>query len=111
MNWKILKKKLSEIIKEEAEDKILKKSIESKPILFYNMILNEKSAFLEEANQEIKNPEIEPYRDDIFEGYLILIVILYLGDYEFNGKPVDDKITEDIFKKNIGEELKKKGFK
>jgi hypothetical protein len=72
--WENIKKKLSEIIKEEAEDKILKKSIESKPILFYNMILNEKSALFEEANQQIENPKIEPYRDNIFEGYLILIV-------------------------------------
>ena len=59
----------------------------------------------------MKNPEILSYRDDIFESYNILIVILYLGGYEVNGKIFDKNITEDIFKYNTGKALKKKGFK
>ncbi len=59
----------------------------------------------------MKNPEIESYRDDIFVSYYILIIILYLGGYEVNGKIFDKNITEDIFKYNTGKALKKKGFK
>ena len=75
------------------------------------MLLNEKSAFLEEVSQGVNNPEKEPYRNEIFEGYKILIVILYLGGYVVDGKIFDNNITEDEFNTKTGEALKTKGFK
>ena len=69
------------------------------------MIQNENSKFSEDFERKIKNPEEEPYYD-IFDDFKILIVILYLGTDEH-----DVNITPEIFEKNAGQSLKKKGFK
>ena len=100
-----IKKKLIEILNEKPKDTILSDSINNEDIDSYvNMIYNENSASLEGFEKKIKNPEEEPYYDVFSEK--ILIVILYLGN-----KDHDKNITTEIFEKNAGKSLKKKGFK
>ena len=108
---------LINIIKEKAIDEKLIQNINSRKASFLNLIVPEKYLQIETTDEfktiekEIQNPEEEPYDDGFFEGFNILIVILYLGNYEENGKIRDENITLDVFKKNAGESLKRKGFK
>jgi hypothetical protein len=69
------------------------------------MIQNENSKILNGFERQIKNPEDEPYYD-LFDDFKILIVILYLGNDEH-----DKNITTEIFEKNAGQSLRKKGFR
>ena len=98
--------KLKKIIKEEPKDKKLKESINNAPTSEYlKMIQNENTVNLEGYKKIVSNPEDEPYYDD-FEDFKILLAILYLGNDKH-----DKNITTEIFEKNAGKALKKKGFK
>ena len=97
--------KLFTIIKESSKDKKLKQSIDNRPLKIMNMIINENIHFSKSSEKLIENPEEEPYYD-IFGGFKILIVILYLGNDKH-----DKNITTEIFENNAGMALKKKGFK
>ena len=100
-----INKKLIDILNENPKDQILADSIINEDIDSYvNMIYNENSAALDGFEKKIKNPEEEPYYDIFSEK--ILIVILYLGN-----KDHDKNITTEIFEKNAGQSLKKKGFR
>jgi hypothetical protein len=57
------------------------------------------------AGSLISNPETEPYHDGSFEGFNIFIVCLYIGANEKT-----NRITNDIFNKQCGAVLNKKGF-
>jgi MoxR-like ATPase len=52
-----------------------------------------------------QNPEDEPYHDDIFSDFQILIVCLYMGANEAN-----NRITKKIFDEQCGAILHRKGF-
>ena len=98
-------KELYDIIKEKPKDTKLQDSINNQPITLMNMVINENSVNLSDSIKKIKNPEEEPYYD-IFDIFKILVVILYLGNDKY-----DININTEIFEKNAGKALKKKGFK
>ena len=108
---------LINIINEKANDEKLIQNINSIKASFLNLIVPEKYLQIETTDEfktierEITNPEEPPYEDDYFKGFNILVVILYLGNYEENGKIRDENITLDVFKKNAGKSLNDKGFK
>ena len=98
--------RLEMILKENPKDKILENSIMKQPLTsVFDMIENENSRVIEGCKKLLINPEEEPYYD-LFDDFKILIVILYLGNDEH-----DKNITTEIFEKNAGKSLKKKGFK
>ena len=99
------KKELTDILNQKPKDKKLENSIDNEPINSGDMIQNENSVILSGMEKKVANPEEEPYYD-VFEDFKILIVILYLGN-----KDNDKKITTEIFEKNAGKSLIKKGFK
>ena len=80
-------------------------SINNQLINLVNMISNENSNNLNGLVKTIENPEEEPYYA-IFERFKILLVILYLGNDKH-----DKNITTEIFEKNTGKALRKKGFR
>ena len=105
---KIDKKELISFLNDEPFDKKLINSIKTKEedlsyILFNDL---EQNAVIVEKN--VKNPQVEVYRDGIFENYSykILVIILYLGGNENK----DKSISEENFKSNAGNMLEKKGF-
>ncbi len=102
--------KLEEMIKKDPIDQNLKKSIEEKQMNIIEIIGNYQTMTLEGTKSLIENPEEEPYYNNSFKGYKILIVILYLGNYKYFGKIRDENITLEIFEKNTNAALKKKGF-
>ena len=109
--------KLKDKIKEEPIDSDLIKKIEESPANILNMIVNEDFIGNEiiKIDKEIINPNAEPYYDS-FEGHNILVIILYLGNYEYidnEGKTqiADKYTTPETFNELTGKDLKKKGFK
>jgi hypothetical protein len=57
------------------------------------------------SNSLVSNPEQEPFSDNAFLGFQILVVCLYMGAYEQN-----NQITTQIFDKDCGRVLRRKGF-
>ena len=84
--------------------------MKKKKMNIIEMIGNYYTMTLEGVESTIENPEDEPYYSNNFKGYKILIVILYLGNYKYNGKLRDNNINMEIFEKNTNAALKKKGF-
>jgi len=106
-----IQNRLNEMIKEPPDNKELQKSIENKKMNYIEMMGNNNTMTLENNMSLLdKNPEIEPYYDGLFNGFKILIVILYLGGYEYNGKIRDQDITIQQFESGAGRALKRKGF-
>ena len=108
--------KLKDKIKEEPVDSDLIKKIEASPANILNMIVNEDfiGKNIIKIDKEIKNPNSEPYYDS-FGDHSILVIILYLGNYEYidnEGKTqIADKYTTcETFDEMAGKDLKKKGF-
>ncbi|KAG4105393.1 hypothetical protein H8356DRAFT_1027608 [Neocallimastix lanati (nom. inval.)] len=102
---------LLKMINEPPDNKELSKSIENKKMNYIEMMGNNNTMNLE-GNMSLlnKNPEIEPYYDGLFNGFNILVVILYLGGYEYQGKIRDQNITIKQFESGAGRALKRKGF-
>ncbi|ORX61262.1 hypothetical protein BCR36DRAFT_408210 [Piromyces finnis] len=104
--------KLTEMIKQPPNNKELQRSIENKKMNYIEMMGNNNIMTLDD-NIFIhdENPEIEPYYDGLFKGFNILVVILYLGGYEYQGKKRDQNITIEQFESGTGKALKRKGFR
>ena len=99
-------------IDQEQNDKILVKSIKESDICLYNLFFTNNIVKIieKDAYVTIKDPRAQIYRDGIFEGHKILVVILYLGGYILNNEIKDENINEQIFRENTGKVLKDKGF-
>ena len=97
-----MQKKLKNIIKKEPIYKKLAENINNEPINLVNMIQNENSKSINNLVKQIENPKDELYYDT-FEGFKILVVILYLGNDKH-----DIDITTEKFEDNAGKSLKKK---
>ena len=109
--------KLKDKIKEDPIDSDLIKNIEASPANILNMIVNEDYIGKEiiKIDKEINNPNAEPYYDS-FSGHSILVIILYLGNYEYidnegNNQITDKYNTPETFDEMAGKDLKKEGFK
>ncbi|OUM69791.1 hypothetical protein PIROE2DRAFT_57210 [Piromyces sp. E2] len=102
---------LSKMITEPPDNKELQRSIENKKTNYIEMMGNNDTMILD-GNMSLlnKNPEIEPYSEGLFKGFNILVVILYLGGYEYQGKIRDQNITVQQFESGAGKALKRKGF-
>ncbi|ORX59905.1 hypothetical protein BCR36DRAFT_408277 [Piromyces finnis] len=108
-----LQTKLSEMINQPPDNTELQESIENTLMDYIEWIGNNNTMKLENINNMkiySRNPEIEPYFDGMFKGFKILVVILYLGGYEYNGKIRDQNITIQQFYSGTGMALKRKGF-
>eukprot|EP00833_Pecoramyces_ruminatium_P013647 jgi/Orpsp1_1/1187679/evm.model.d7180000059405.1 len=102
---------LKEMIIKEPKNIELQRSIEHKKMNYIEMIGNNDTMTLGNNKSVSDNPEDEPYYDGLFNGFNILIVILYLGGYEYQGKIRDKDITVQQFESGAGKALRKKGFK
>lgn len=78
-------------IDQEQKYKILVKSIKESDIYLYNLFFTnnivkiiEKDAYI-----TIRDPRAQIYRDGVFEGHKILVIILYLGGYILNNEIKD----------------------
>eukprot|EP00833_Pecoramyces_ruminatium_P015996 jgi/Orpsp1_1/1190028/evm.model.d7180000076217.2 len=102
---------LKDMITKEPDNKELQKSIEHKKMNYIEMMGNNNTMTLGDNIQILdENPEIEPYYDGLFKGFNILVIILYLGGYEYQGKIKDENITVKEFESGAGQALRKKGF-
>ena len=104
---KMEKEAYKSFFNENPFDEKLIDSIKSKEVDLRYILFNE----LEQKFVEIKieNPQIDVYRDGIFNSfsYQILVVILYLGGNDDNK---DKSISEENFKSNAGNMIHKKGL-
>ncbi|KAG4092785.1 hypothetical protein H8356DRAFT_1049181 [Neocallimastix lanati (nom. inval.)] len=102
---------LIKMINQPPDNKILQKSIENKEMNYIEMVGDIGTMTLPENILVLnENPEKEPYYDGLFEGFNILVVVLYLGGYEYQGKIKDENITKEEFNAGAGKSLNKKGF-
>jgi len=106
-----IQEKLREMIKQPPQNKELQHSIENKKMNYIEMMGNNDTMTISDGIAILnKNPEIEPYHDGLYKGFKILVVILYLGGYKYQGKIKDKDITVNQFEKGAGCSLRKKGF-
>jgi hypothetical protein len=83
-------------------------SIKDRPLsIDYLDLLGNTDIFMmgNSANSLTTNPEQDHYNDELFKGFQILIVCLYMGAYEKN-----NQITKAVFDRDCGRVLKRKGF-
>ena len=105
---KIDKNELISFLNDEPFDKKLINSIKTKEVDLSYILFNDLEQNVVIVEKNVKNPQVEAYRDGIFENYSykILVIILYLGGNENK----DKSISEENFKSNAGNMLEKKGF-
>ena len=105
---KIGKKEYTHFLNDEPFDEKLINSIKTKEEDLSYILFNDLEQNVVIVEKNVKNPQIEVYRDGIFENYKykILVIILYLGGSDNK----DKSISEENFKSNAGNMLEKKGF-